>query len=53
MKIKWAYLTSEQKDQIKSFYEDELKKRQMFEHNLNTRHFSINNDGNVVFSKES
>ena len=49
--IPWSNLTNEQKTQLKSFYEDELKKKELFEHDLNKRSFPVNN-GNIVFKKD-
>ena len=51
--LKWSNLTNEQRAQIKDFYSDELQRKEMFEHNLNSRTYNINpNSGNVVFSKD-
>lgn len=40
--IKWGNLTNAQKSLIKLQYKDELRKKEIFEHNLNTRSFKIN-----------
>jgi hypothetical protein len=52
MKIKWAYLTNAQKEQILHFYSDEFRKNKMSECDLNKRNFPVNIHGNVVFSKD-
>jgi len=40
--LKWRDLTDDQKSQIKVLYKDQLRKKELFEHNLNTRSFRIN-----------
>lgn len=51
MRIKWVYLNDNQRNQILDYYSDEIKKRELFEHDLNKRSFPVNKlNGNVVFS---
>lgn len=49
MNIKWSNLTNDQKNQVKSFYKDEMRKKEIFEHDLNKRSFKVNpKNGNVI-----
>jgi len=49
MNIKWSNLTNDQKNQVKAFYKEEMKKKEVFEHDLNKRSFLINPyTGNLV-----
>lgn len=51
--IKWANLNNDQKSQIKSFYNDEITKKELFEHDLNKQSYLINvTSGSVVFRKD-
>lgn len=51
--LAWHALTDEQKKQVKSFYEDELKHKELFEHDLNRRSYAVNiTDGSIVMKKD-
>lgn len=51
--IKWRNLTNGQRNSIKSFYQEEIDKRELFEHDLNKRSFLINiTDGNFIARKD-
>ncbi len=51
--LAWHNLTNEQKKQVKSFYEDELKHKELFEHDLNKRMYAVNiTDGNILIKKD-
>lgn len=51
--IQFSALTDSQKAQIFSFYQEEVEKEQLFEHDLNKRSFLINiSNGNVIFRKD-
>lgn len=51
--IPWSHLTDEQRRQVKAFYADELKSKDLFEHTLNTLEYRINiTTGNIIFNKD-
>lgn len=53
LQLKWSKLNNEQRGQIKDFYEDDLRRKEIFEHNLNTRTYNVNPyTGNVIFTKD-
>ena len=51
VKLKWSLLTNVQRDQVKQHHQDDIKRKKLFEHNLNQRSFNVNPlTGNVLFS---
>ena len=49
----WHLLTDAQKKQVKAFYADELKAKELFEHDLNATEYRINiTTANVIFNKD-
>jgi len=42
IKTKWARLTDRQREQAISLHSDELKKKELFLHDLNHRYYNIN-----------
>lgn len=51
--LKWSNLNDAQRAQIKDFYGDDLKDREIYEHSLNSRQYGINPlTGDVIFTKD-
>lgn len=51
--IKWSGMTQDQRKSVLLFHKDELDKKEIFEHNLNTRRYQINAyNGSVIFHKD-
>ncbi len=51
--MKWSSLNSEQRKQVLKFNEEQIEKKELFEHNLNQRTYSVNpTTGSVIFHKD-
>lgn len=49
-KLKWSQLNADQRTQVKQQFNEELKKKELHEHNLNTRLYNVNPlNGKVIF----
>jgi hypothetical protein len=47
--IKWANLNSEQRNQVKAYFSEEIKRKEVFEHTLNTGYYHVNTKtGNII-----
>lgn len=53
IQLKWSKLGNAQLAQIRRFFEEELKNKHLYEHELNSRMYSINPyTGDVIFNKD-
>jgi hypothetical protein len=50
--IKWSGMNSNQRNQVKQFYKEQLRNKELFEHSLNKRSYPVNPlTGDVRFVK--
>ena len=53
VRIKWSALNDSQRKQVLSFHEEQIQKKELFEHNLNQGTYTVNvRTGNVIHHKD-